>query len=86
MLDPHNTATIAIGTPVIAYNGDLLGSVREVHPHYILVHHEGEHGDMEIPVHSIEGYEDGKLRVSVNRWAVTDVDDEESYHRQGEEG
>ncbi len=83
--DPHNTASIAIGTPVIAFNGDELGLVREVYPHYILVHHSGEHTDMEVPVHAIQGFEDGKLRVSVNRWAVTDVDDEESFHRQGEE-
>jgi hypothetical protein len=85
MSDPHDTASIPIGTPVIAYNGDLLGKVRDVHPHFILVHQEGEHGDLEVPVHSIVGIEDGKLRVSVNRWAVNEVDDEETSHRLGEE-
>ncbi|MFL5761455.1 MAG: hypothetical protein ACJ789_17175 [Thermomicrobiales bacterium] len=54
-------------------------------PHYILVHREGEYGDMEVPVHAIQAFEDGKLRVSVNRWAVTNVDDEKSSHRHGEE-
>jgi hypothetical protein len=84
MSDPHDTASIPIGTPVIAFNGDLLGEVRDVHPHFILVHQEGEHGDLEVPVHAIVGLEDGKLRVSVNRWAVNEVDDEETLHKQDE--
>jgi hypothetical protein len=85
MSDPHGTHDIPVGTPVVAFNGDLLGYVREIHPHYILVHQEGQHADMEVPVHAIRGLEGGKLRVSVNRWAVTDVDDEETAHRLGEE-
>ena len=35
--DPHGTHNIPIGAPVRAYNGSLLGYVREVHPHYLLV-------------------------------------------------
>jgi hypothetical protein len=35
-------------------------------------------GDLEVAVHGIVGIEDGKLRVSVNRWAVNEVDDEET--------
>jgi hypothetical protein len=81
MSDPHGTRDIPVGTPVIGFNGDLLGTVREAHPHYLLVHQEGLHGDLEVPVHAIRGFEDGKLRVSVNRGAVTEVDDEESAHR-----
>jgi len=50
-------------------------------PHSILAHREGEHGDMEGPVHAIQAFEHGKLRVSVSRWAVTNVDDEESSYR-----
>ena len=85
MSDPHGTRDIAVGTPVIAYNGELLGTVREVFPHYLLVHQDGQHDDLEVPVHAIRGFEDGKLRVSVNRWAVTEVDDEETAHRLEEE-
>jgi hypothetical protein len=85
MSDPHGTHNIPVGTPVIAYNGNLLGTVREVHPHYLLVHQEGQHGDLEVPVHAIRGFEDGKLRVSVNRESVSEVDDEETAHRQGGE-
>src|SRR5262245_30374094 len=85
MSDPHITANITIGTPVIAYNGDHLGEVRDVHPHFILVHQEGEHGDFEVPVHAITSFEDGKLHVSVNRWSVNAVDDEETFHQHDEE-
>jgi hypothetical protein len=81
MSDPHGTSNIAVGTPVIAFNGEVLGVVREVYPHYLLVHQEGHHEDLEVPVHAIRGFEDGKLRVSVNRGAVTEVDDEETAHR-----
>jgi hypothetical protein len=81
MSDPHGTSSIPVGTPVVAFNGDLLGTVREVHPHYLLVHQEGQHGDLEVPVHAIRGFEDGKLQVSVNRGSVTEVDDEETAHR-----
>ncbi|HEY7030055.1 MAG TPA: hypothetical protein VH482_01945 [Thermomicrobiales bacterium] len=85
MSDPHGTSNIPVGTPVIAFNGELLGTVREVFPHYLLVHQEGQHEDLEVPVHAIRGFEDGKLRVSVNRTAVTEVDDEETAHRLEEE-
>jgi hypothetical protein len=83
--DPNGTGTIPIGTPVLAFDGELLGHVREVHPHYLLVGQEGQHGDVEVPVHAIRGFTDGKLQVSVNRWAVTEVDDEETVHRMREE-
>jgi hypothetical protein len=85
MSDPHGTSNIEVGTPVIAFNGELSGTVREVHPHYLLVHQEGHHEDLEVPVHGIRGIEDGRLRVSVNRGAVTEVDDQETAHRLEEE-
>jgi hypothetical protein len=80
--DPHDTHSIPIGTPVVAYNGELLGKVREVHPHYILVDQEAQHDDFDVPVHAIVGFTDGKLQVSVNRWAVTEVDHEETVHHE----
>jgi hypothetical protein len=81
---PHDTQTIEIGTPVRAFNGSLLGYVRDVHPHFILVGQEGQHDALEVPAHAIKGIVDGELQVSVNRWAVTEVDDEETSHRLGE--
>jgi hypothetical protein len=85
--DPHGVRDIPIGTQVIAFNGSVLGRVREVHPHYLLVGQEGQHGDFEVPVHAIQGLVDGKLQVSVNLEALTPVDDEETAHRlKGEPG
>ncbi len=83
--DPHGARNIPIGTPVVAFNGSLLGHVREVHPHYLLVGQEGQHTDIEVPVHAIRDFTEGTLQVSVNRGAVTEVDDVETAHRQIEE-
>lgn len=83
--DPHYTSEIPIGMPVRGYSGGLLGYVREVHPHYILVGQEGKHDDLDVPVHAITGVSDGELHVSVNPEAVTEVDDVETAHRMGEE-
>jgi hypothetical protein len=85
--DPHGARDIPIGTPVRAFDGSLLGTVREVHPHYLLVGQEGEHShkDLEVPVHAIRGFTEGHLQVSVNRGAVTEIDDVETAHRMGEE-
>jgi hypothetical protein len=69
----------------VGFNGALLGIVREVHPHYLLVGEEGEHADLEVPVHAILGFSDGQLQVSVNRDSVTEVDDVETAHRLGQE-
>lgn len=82
--DPHGTRNIPLGMPVVGFNGEVLGRVREVHPHYLLVGNEGEHDDLDVPVHAIKGVIDGALHVSVNRWAVTEVDDQESVHRSKE--
>lgn len=84
--DPHSTREIPVGTPVVGFGGVQLGVVHDVHPHYLLVGREGEHGDFEIPVHAIQGFVDGKLQVSVTRESMSYVDDEESVHRLSEEG
>lgn len=79
--DPHGTRNIPIGTPVIGYNGQRLGEVHEVHPHYLLVGERGQHADLDVPVHAIVGMEGGALRVSVTRESATDVDEQETAHR-----
>jgi hypothetical protein len=83
--DPHGTRDIPVGTPVRAFDGTLLGHVREVHPHYLLVGQDGQHDDLEVPVHAILGFAEEQLQVSVNRESVTEVDDVESAHRMGSE-
>jgi hypothetical protein len=83
--DPHGARNIPIGTPVLGYYGELLGTVREAYPHYLLVALDGEHDDLEVPVHAITGFEGGKLRVSVTRNSTTEVDDVETAHRMTED-
>ena len=83
--DPLGTGDIPVGTPVMGFNGALLGHVREIHPHYLLVGQEGEHADLEVPVHAILSFADGQLQVSVNRDSVTEVDNVETAHRLGQE-
>ena len=79
--DPHGTRNIPIGTPVVGYNGASLGRVREVHTHYILVGEDGQHEDLDVPVHAIVGLEHGTLRVSITRASATPVDDVETAQR-----
>jgi hypothetical protein len=80
-----DAADIPAGTPVVAFDGTLLGEVREAYRHYLLVGRDGGHADLEVPAHAILGMKDGRLQVSVNRQAVSDVDDEETAHRLGQE-
>jgi len=82
MTDPDVTRAISVGTPVIGANGQTIGTVREVYPHYLLVHQEGQHGDFDVPVHAILGVSEGQLQVSVNRESVTEVDDVETVYNQ----
>ena len=71
-----------IGAMVVALNGEALGRVEEVHPHFLLVEAEGEHGGLSVPVHAVARREDGRLHLSVNREALTPVDDEEAAGRR----
>lgn len=78
----HQSGAIRVGAAVIAYDGSLLGEVREIHPHYLLVHRGGEHDDLDVPMHAVIGVENGQIRTHVNRDSVTAVDDEETPRRQ----
>ena len=71
------------GTEVIALNGALLGTVREVFPHFLLVAEAGdEHADLEVPPHAIARYDGERLYLTVNREALSAVDDEETAARR----
>lgn len=83
--DPHGAKDIPAGTPVVGFDDSLLGTVREAYAHYILVDQEDEHEDLNIPVHAIQSFEDGRLRVSVNRASASEVDHEETVHHLNEE-
>lgn len=82
--DPHNMKSISPGTPVKALNGELLGKVREAYPHYLLIDQEG-HEDLDVPAHAIRGMKDGILWLTINRSALTEVDHEETVHRDQED-
>jgi hypothetical protein len=76
---------IPVGARVVALDGSLLGAVREIHPHYLLVTEAGDpHFDLEVPVRALARFEAGRLYLKVNREALTEVDDGESVGRRGE--
>ncbi len=79
--DPHDTRRIPVGTQVIALNGEVLGTVREIHAHYLLIDQPGRHLDLDVPVHAIREYTGDALHLSINREATTEVDHEETVHR-----
>jgi hypothetical protein len=79
--EKSNGEMVPAGIEVIGFDGRRLGYVREVHPHYLLVGTDSPHEDLEVPVQSVLGIENGKLRVHVTRESSSPVDDEESAHR-----
>lgn len=63
------------GTIVIALNGERLGVIRSVHPHYFLVRQDSDpEVDLEVPTHAIVSYDGERLFLSVNRQALSGVD------------
>lgn len=82
--EKRNDGQVPVGIEVIGFDGRPLGYVREVHEHYVLVGTSDVHEDLEVPVQSILGIEDGRLRVHVTERSASPVDDEESAHRLGE--
>ena len=79
--EKRNDGQVPVGMEVVGFDGRPLGHVREAHEHYLLVGTSDIHKDLEVPVQSILGIEDGKLRVHVTANSSTAVDDEESAHR-----
>jgi hypothetical protein len=79
--EKRNDGAVPVGIEVIGFDGRPLGYVREAHEHYLLVGTDSPHKDLEVPVQSILGIEDGKLRVHVTSQSSSPVDDEESAHR-----
>jgi hypothetical protein len=79
--EKRNDDQIPLGMEVIGFDGTPLGYVREAHEHYLLVGTDSTHEDLEVPVQSVLGIEDGKLRVHATSGSASPVDDEESAHR-----
>jgi hypothetical protein len=71
------------GTVVVALDGQRLGTVREVYDHFLLVAQDGtDHADLEIPPHAVARFDGDRLYLTVNREALSVVDDEESATRR----
>lgn len=70
--------TIPIGAQVIAANGEELGRVHTVYPHYFLV--EWGSGaavtDLEVPAGAVTAVEGSNVILRVNREALTEVPNE----------
>jgi hypothetical protein len=78
-----DTSGIPIGTSVVALNGTVIGTVREIHPHFILIAEAGSpHFDLEVPLRAIARLDGDRLVLKVNREALTEVDDAESARRR----
>ena len=58
--EKRNADQIPLGMEVIGYDGRPLGYVREAHEHFILVGTGSAHEDLEVPVQSVLGIENGK--------------------------
>jgi hypothetical protein len=83
MSDSADQTTVTVGASVVALDGTVLGDVREIHPHYILVGEQDDpHFDLDVPVRAIARVEGNKVHLKVNRSALTEVDDTESANRR----
>ena len=71
------------GTVVFAADGLRLGVVRTVYDHFFLVSQDGAgHADLEVPPHAVARFDGERLYLTVNREALSVVDDEESASRR----
>ena len=78
-------AGIPAGTKVVALDGEQLGTVREVEDYYVLIDQPDAHDDLKVPSDAVGELEGGVLHLTVNRTALSAVDDEESAHRDMED-
>ena len=69
---------VPVGAVVVAANGETLGKVHVAHPHYFVIHRDGSPPtDYEIPTHAVVAIEGGRVQLSVNLEALTQVPAEE---------
>jgi hypothetical protein len=71
------------GTVVVSADGRRLGTVRTVYDHYFLVSQDGtQHADLEVPPHAVARFDGERIYLTVNREALSVVDDEEAASRR----
>ena len=74
---------VPLGAEVVALDGAVLGTVREVHRHYLFVaESDSPHFDLEVPVRAVARLDGKRLHLKVNREALSEVDDTESARRR----
>jgi hypothetical protein len=82
-------ARIAVGAEVVALNGETVGTIHTVRPHYLMVEGDDEDGpvDYEVPMHAVVGAEGGRIQLSVNLEALNEVrgEGQTAAHRLHEE-
>jgi hypothetical protein len=78
---------LSVGTVVVAENGERLGRIHAIYPHYIVVGEEGnETRDLEVPVHALSNYDGETLHLTVNREALSEITHEASAEGQEQGG
>lgn len=78
---------LSVGTVVVAENGERLGRIHAIHPHYVIVGEEGnEQRDLEVPVRALSNYDGETLHITVNREALTEVTHEAAAEGQEQGG
>lgn len=83
MSDSADLSIVTVGASVVALDGTVLGKVREIHPHYVLVGEQDDpHFDFDVPVRAIARVDGNTVHLKVNRSALTEVDDTESANRR----
>ena len=80
---------VPIGAAVIAANGETLGKVHTAYRHFFVFERAGESGatDYEVPMHAVGGVEGGRVLLTVNLEALTELPAEEqtAAHRRHQE-
>jgi Uncharacterized protein conserved in bacteria (DUF2171) len=75
MVGGDERAGIVVGATVVALNGETVGTVHTVRPHYLMVEGDDEDDpvDYEVPMHAVVGTEGGRVQLSVNLEALNEV-------------
>ena len=77
----------AIGHEVVAANGEVLGKVREAHPHFLQVRRDVDPPvDLNVPMRAVSAVESGRIVLKVNLEALTELPEEDqTVEGRGEE-
>ena len=85
----HEHGESPVGHEVVAANGEVLGKVREAHPHYLIVERTGAPAvGLDVPMRAVAAVEAGRILLRVNVEALTELPDEDQTagHRLEAEG